>query len=160
MQNGQKIDGILTDLNSRQEALQNSAIIRLYANIQNKNGPVQLLNLTLWLINSAKPIIKTYHNLKYQKYLERELIKISKSGKVIELYNILENEEARQKDRSEYSAAVKEISLLLHDRNRIANGGAKLDEEAKELALRFVSVLSILTMVTSFIFSLIHWVIK
>lgn len=157
---GKKIDGILTDLNSRQEALQNSAIIRLYANIQNKNGPVQLLNLTLWLINSAKPIIKTYHNLKYQKYLERELIKISKSGKVIELYNILENEEARQKDRSEYSAAVKEISLLLHDRNRIANGGAKLDEEAKELALRFVSVLSILTMVTSFIFSLIHWVIK
>lgn len=155
---GKKIDGILTDLNSRQENLQSSAVIRLYANIQNKHGPVQLHNLSQWLLNITKPIIRTYHNLKYQKYLERELIKVAKSGKIIEIYEILENDEARQKDRSEYTSALKEIKYLTGERNRLINGGSKLDEESRELAIRFASVMAILTMITSFIFSLIYWV--
>ncbi len=157
---GKKIDGIITDINSHQDYLQKSAIIRLYANIQNKHGPVQLFNLCQWLVNSAKPIIKSYHNLKYQKYLEQELVKIAKNGKIIDIYEILENDEAKNKDRNEYSEALKNINLLMNERNRILSGDARLDEEARDLALRFASVLSVLTMLSSFIFSLIYWAIK
>ena len=157
---GKKIDGIITDINSQQEHLQRSAIIRLYANIQNKHGPVQLFNLCQWLINSAKPIIKSYHNLKYQKYLEQELLKIAKNGKIIDIYEILENEEAKNKDRNDYSEALKNINLLTGEKNRILSGDTKLDEEAKDLAIRFASVLSVLTMLSSFVFSLIYWALK
>ncbi len=157
---GPKIDGILTDLNSKQENMQNSAIIRLYANIQNKHGPVHVYNLTQWLLNIAKTIIWTYHNLKYQKYLEHELIKTSKSGKIIDLYEVLENENARQKDKTEYTKALKEINLLTSEKNRIISGSIKLDEESKELAWRFAGVLATLSMITAFIYSLIHWIMQ
>lgn len=157
---GKKIDGILTDINSRSEALQNSAIIRLYANIQNKHGPVQVPNLTQWLVSIAKPIIKTYHNIKYQKYLEKELVKIAKFGKIIDVYEILENDEAKQKDRVEYSAALKEINRLNTERSRILNGGAKQEAESRDTALRLASMLAILTMLSSFVFNLIFWAIK
>lgn len=157
---GKKIDGILTDINAHQDALQISAVIRLYATIQNKNGPVQVVRLAQWLVNSSKPVVQSYHNIKYQKYLEHELVKIAKNGKIIELYNILENDEARQKDRSEYSDTLKKINLLMSERNRILSGSAKLDEEAKELALRFGAVLSVLTMLSSFVLSLLYWAFK
>ena len=157
---GKKIDGIITDLNSLQENIQSSAIIRLYSNIQNKYGPVQLHNLTLWILNITKPIIRSYHNFKYQKYLERELVKVAKSGKIIDLYDILENEEAKQKDRSEYSEALKEIRSLLNEKNILQTGGSKLDEQSRNLALRCGSIFAVLAMITSFIFSLIYWVVQ
>jgi serine/threonine protein kinase len=157
---GKKIDGILTDLNANQDAPKVSAIIRLYANIQNKNGPAQLNGLTQWLAAVAKPLIQSYHNIKYQKYLEQELLKISKSGKIIDIVEILENEEARHRDRSEFSEALKTANFLLSEKAKILSGDSKLENEARELALRFTSILAVLTMLSAFVFSLIYWMMK
>lgn len=157
---GKKIDGLLTDINAHQDALQMSAVLRLYASIQNKTGPVQVVNLCQWLVNFSKPVILSYHNIKYQKYLEHELVKIAKNGKIIELCNILEDDDARQKDRSEYSDALKKINLLMSERNRILSGSSKLDDEARDLALRFAAILSVLTMLSSFVLSLLYWALK
>ena len=157
---GKKIDGIIKDINANQDALRISAIMRLYANIQNKSGPVQVFNLTKWLMKSSKPIIANYHNVKYRRFLEREIVKISKNGKIIDLYEILENEEAKQKDKKDYAAALKNVNLLMTERSRIVSGDARLDEEAKDLAIKFSSILAILSMLTSFVFSVIYWVMK
>ncbi len=155
-----KIDGIIIDINANQDFLKIGAIIRLYANIQNKNGPAQLTTLTQWLANISKPIIQSYHNIKYQKYLEQELLRIAKNGKIIELVDILENDEARNRDRTEYSEALKSANFLLTEKNKILSGDSKIEEEARDLALRFSSILAVLTMLSSFIFSLLYWVIK
>lgn len=157
---GKKIDGILTDLNSNKENIQNSAIIRLFTNMQNKYGPVQLPNLAKWLINIAKPVIMSYRNVKYQKYLERELLKISKSGKLNEICEMLENDEARNKDKTDYAAAINEINYLLTEKSKLVGDGSKLDDEARGMAIKFASVLAILTMVMSFILNLTYWVMK
>lgn len=157
---GKKIDGILTDLNSNKEEIQAGAILRLYTNMQNKFGPAKLPNLAKWLINSSMKIIKSYHNIKFQKALERELLKINKNGKLYEIHEILENEESRQKDRSDYTKAVSDANYLLSEKNKIINGNYKLDEEAKSLALKFASILAVLTMISSFVFNLIIWVLK
>lgn len=157
---GKKIDGIILDINANQDALKLGAIIRLYANIQNKNGPAQLPNLTQWLVNTAKPLIQSYHNIKYQKYLEQKLLQISKNGKIIEIVEILENEEARIKDKSEFSEALKLTNILLAEKNKILSGDSKIEEEARDLAKRFTSILAVLTMLSAFVFSLIYWIIK
>lgn len=157
---GKKIDGIITDLNSNKESVQNAAIVRLFTNMQNKFGPAQLPNLAKWLINISKSIINSYHNVKYQKYLEKELFKISKNGKLMEICDTLENEEARTKDKNDYAAAINEINYLLSEKSKLVVGGSKLDEEATKMAFKFASVLAILTMVMSFIFNLIYWVTK
>ncbi len=157
---GKKIDGILIDINANQDVLKLGAVIRLYANIQTKNGPAQLINLCQWLVNIAKPLIQSYHNIKYQKYLEQELLQISKSGKIIELVELLENEEARSRDKTEFSEALKTANFLLTEKAKILSGDSKIEEEARDLALRFSSILAVLTMLSAFVFSLIYWVIK
>lgn len=157
---GKKIDGIITDVNANQDVLKVSGILRLYANIQSKNGPAQLPNLTQWLINISKPLIYSYHNIKYQKFLEQELFKTSKSGKIIEIVEILENEEARLKDRSDFSEALKLTNLLLSEKSKILSGSSKIENEARDLAYRFSSILAVLTMLSAFVFTIIYWTVN
>lgn len=157
---GKKIDGILIDINANQDTLKLGAVIRLFANIQSKNGPAQLINLTQWLANISKPLIQSYHNIKYQKYLEQELLQLSKNGKIIEIVDILENDEARSRDKSDFSEALKNANFLLTEKAKILSGDTKIEDEARDLALRFSSILAVLTMLSAFVFSLIYWVIK
>ncbi len=157
---GKKIDGIIIDLNTNKEDLQAGAVLRLYTNMQNKFGPAQLPNLTKWLSTASVPIIRSYHNIKYQKFLERELLKINKNGKLHELCDILENDEARKLDKSNYTKAVSEINLLLAEKSKLLNNSYKFEEEAKELAIKFASVLAVLIMLASFIFNLLYWALK
>ena len=157
---GKKIDGILTDLNSGREALQASAILRLYTDMQNKYGPAQLPNLAKWLVSACMLVIKSYHNLKYQKYLERELLKVHKNGKLYEITDIIENDEARQKDNLDYANALKNANLMISEKNNLINNTAKWNEEAKIVAMRFASVLAVLTMITSFVLNLFFWIMK
>ena len=48
----------------------------------------------------------------------------------------------------------------MSERNRLVSGDSKLDEAAKELALRFTSILSVLTMLSSFVLSILYWALK
>lgn len=157
---GKKIDGIITDVNANQDALKANGILRLYATIQSKHGPAQLPNLTQWLVVISKSIIRTYHNIKYQKHLEQELVKISKNGKIMEIIEILENEEARNKDKSDFSEALKLVNFLLSEKAKILSGDSKIENEARDLALRFSSILAVLTMLSAFVFTLIYWTIN
>lgn len=157
---GKKIDGILTDLATGKDYLQASTILRLYTSMQNKFGPAQLPHLSQWLASSSISIIKSYHNLKYQKFLERELLKINKNGKLHELCDILEDEEARNKDKANYTKAVSDINFLLSEKNKLINNSSKIDNEARNMAIRFTSILAIMVMLASFLFNLILWVLK
>lgn len=157
---GKKIDGIITDVNANQDALKASGILRLYATIQSKHGPAQLANLTQWLVIVSKPLIKTYHNIKYQKYLEQELIKISKNGKIMEIVEILENEEARNRDKGDFSEALKMVNFLLTEKAKILSGDSKIENEARDLSMRFSSILAVLTMLSAFVFTIIYWTIN
>ena len=157
---GKKIDGIIVDLNSNKEELQVSAVIRLYTTMQNKYGPANLANLCRWLASISQPLIKSYHNVKYQKHLERELLKVAKEGKISALHEILENEEAREIDKNEYAKALNDITYLVSEKSKIVSGGSRLDEEARELGLKLGSVIAITAMIASFIFNLIYWIVQ
>ncbi len=156
---GKKLDNIIADFNSPNEAVRDGAMLRLYTDMQNKYGPSQLLNLTKWVVNVIKPVVKTFHNQKYQKFLEQEMLKLSKNGKLYEVYEILDNEEARQKDKEEYNNAVREITYLVNEHKKLTAGGKKLDEDARDLALKFATILGILTMITSFVGNLFYWMV-
>lgn len=155
---GKKIDGILIDLNTKKEELKISAIIRLYTDMQNKFGPVQLTNLSKWLATISQPLIKSYHNIKLQKALEREIMKIAKDGKLVDICNLLENQEARKNDREQYLQATKEIHALILEKKRLLSGSIKLDEDAVETGNKFSAIFAVLTMITSFVLNIIYWI--
>ncbi|MBR6663890.1 MAG: hypothetical protein IKL33_03580, partial [Alphaproteobacteria bacterium] len=63
-------------------------------------------------------------------------------------------------DHNDFTEALKTVNFLVAEKNKILSGDSKIDEEARELAMRFSSILSVLTMLSTFIFSLIYWMMK
>lgn len=151
---GKKIDGILVDINSKIDALEASAVLRLYTTLQNKFGPQELPHLAQWLSIFSMPLIKSYHNIKYQKFLEKELIKVNKSGKLYEIQELLEKEEARKKDTSEYSIARKTAAKLLAEKNMLTSNDNKWEETARDMAAKGASLLAVIVMIISFVLNL------
>ena len=156
---GKKIEGILVDLNSNQPAMQISAVIRLYTSMQNKYGPANLTKLSKWLTAASKPLIESYHNLRLQKALEKEILKLSKSGKIADIHNLLEDETLKKEDTDNYKKAIKDVKTLIIEKHKILTNKDKLNDDTKDIAIRFAALIAILTMIISFIFNLIHWVI-
>jgi len=157
---GKKIDNILTEINSSKTTTQISGILHLYSDIQKKLGPAQLPHLAQWLINYSIPLIKSYHNVKYQKYLEHEIVRYAKDGRLMDVYGILENEEAHNNDLRQYVLAVKETNGLIALKTRLLNDSGKIEEETRETALRIGTIIAILVMTFSLIINLINWIVK
>lgn len=157
---GKKIDNYLAGLYSNRSEIKASAILQLYSMMQTKFGPSELVNLARWLVNYCKPMILVYHNKKYQKYLEKELVKIYQHGKLYEILNLLENEAALEKDRNDFAAILNEVNLLLLEKNKISDYMAKLGESARASALKLASFVSVLVMIASFAYNLISWVLN
>ena len=157
---GKKVDAIVANLNSSKEEMRISSILKLYTTLQKKYGPPKVPFLGMWMINFCKPLIKIYHNIKYQKYLERELIKINKNGKLYEIFDVLENSDARIRDAKDYNKVVAEVNNLLTEKNKILSSSNKLDDEAKHISMKAASALAVLTMVASFVLNIIHMVLK
>ncbi len=151
---GKKIDGIIIDLNSKIPALEASAILRLYTTMQNKFGPQELPKLSQWLSVFSMSLIKSYHNVKYQKFLEKELLKVNKSGKLHEVQELLENEEARKKDNTEYNIARKTATKLLAEKNMLIGSDNKWEEAAREMAIKGACLLAVIIMIISFVINL------
>ena len=151
---GKKLDGILTDINSKIQSLEASAVLRLYTTMQNKYGPQQLPKLAQWLSIYSVPLIKSYHNLKYQRFLEKELIKVNKSGKLHEMLDLLENEESRKKDNTEYNIARKTVKKLLNEKNMLINNDGKWEDTARDLAMKSACFIAVIVMIISFIINL------
>ena len=113
-----------------------------------------------WLINYSIPLIKSYHNLKYQKYLEQEIIRFAKEGRLIDIYSILENEDARNNDMRQFVQAVKEANNLIGLKTKLMNNSSKVAEETREMALHFATMASVLIMTMSLIINLVNWIIE
>ena len=156
---GKKIDSILTEINSSKTTTQISGILHLYSYIQRKLGPTKLPNLGQWLINYAIPLVKSYHNIKYQKYLEHEIVRFAKEGSLIEIYNTLESDEAHNNDLRQYVQAVKDTNSLISLKTRLLNDTGKIEEETRETALLIGSIIAVLVMTFSLIINLINWII-
>jgi hypothetical protein len=135
--------------------LEVSAVLRLYTTLQNKYGPQELTKLTQWLSVFSMPLIKSYHNVKYQKFLEKELLKIHKSGKIYEMQELLENEEARQKDTSEYNIARKTATRLMNEKKLLSDNNTKWEESIKDIAIKGACLISVIVMLISFVINVI-----
>ena len=157
---GKKIDNILSEINSTKPITQISGVLHLYADLQKKLGPAQLPHLAQWLINYALPLIKSYHNIKYQKYLEHEIVRYAKDGRLHDIFELLENEEARNNDMRQYVQAVKETNSLISLKTKLLNNSGKIEEETRESALHFATMASVLIMTFSLIINLVNWIVK
>ena len=78
----------------------------------------------------------------------------------MEIVEILENEEARNRDKGDFSEALKLVNFLLTEKAKILSGDSKIENEARDLSMRFSSILAVLTMLSAFVFTIIYWTIN
>lgn len=115
----------------------------LFAILQWRLGPPALHGLAGWLGAHLAPVITSFHGRARRKELDTEIPRLIKKGSLPELYNLLDNQEERQKDtegfgwaKAEYSAAQQQIQAL--EAGRIGR-----DERAEMMGQQAAAVLSI-----------------
>ena len=86
--------------------------------------------------------------------MEKEVHKVNKSGKLHELQELLESEEARKKDNSDYNIARKTATHLLAEKSMLLNNDNKWEEAARDMALRGSCLLAVIVMIVSFVINL------
>lgn len=110
------VDKQIAALNSPQADTSALGLLSLLAVLQWKLGPEALPGLSGWIGGLVAPIINSYHNRDVRKSLEKEVPKLVRKGSLPDLYNALDDVEARQKDldgfawaKAEYAGAEQEI---------------------------------------------------
>ncbi|MFA7429507.1 MAG: protein kinase family protein [Rhodospirillaceae bacterium] len=124
-------------------------MLSLLAILQWRLGPPALHGLAGWLGAQLQPIVESFHGRARRRDLEREIPQIIRKGMLPELYNLLDNQEERQKDaegfawaRAEYSAATQQLKAL--ETGRVAR-----DEQAEVQGRRAAAMTSMAVAIVS-----------
>ena len=133
------IDRTLTALNDAEPGKGLMALINLFAVFQYRLGPESAPNLAAWIGALATPVIASgYHNRERRRELEKELPRLVRRGSVVEIFNLLDDASARDKDRNDYvwaqaqyQAAEEEIKRILSDEDE---RGHEADRIGKQTA--------------------------
>jgi hypothetical protein len=119
-------------------------MVSLFAILQWRLGPPALHGLGGWLGAHLGPVIQSFHGRPRRRELDKEIPRLIKKGSLPELYNLLDNQEERQKDtegfgwaRAEYSAAEQQIQAL--EAGRLGR-----DERAELVGQQAAAVISVI----------------
>ena len=105
------VDGQLMAMQNPSDEVEYSrAIISMLAIVQWRHGPDSLHNLSHWVSRLMEPAIKVFHSKARRERVETEIPKLAKRGNLVELYNLINDEQERRKDQSEFVEAVAEYS--------------------------------------------------
>ncbi|MGE5506615.1 MAG: hypothetical protein ACM31L_19490 [Actinomycetota bacterium] len=150
------IDRHLAQLNDSDPAKGLMALLNLFAVLQYRLGPESLPGLAAWCGALVQPVIHAFHSREKRKDLEKEIPRLVRKGTVVEIYNLLDNAEARDKDSAEftwaqaqYQAAEDEIKHILSEEEERAKEADRVGKQTAAvvgivIALATVTIVTIL----------------
>lgn len=119
-------------------------MVSLFAILQWRLGPPVLHGLAGWLGAHLGPVIASFHGRGRRKELEKEIPRLVKKGSLPELYNMLDNQEERQKDSEGFGWAKAEYSAAQQQIQSLEAGRLGRDERAEMMGQQAAAVASIL----------------
>lgn len=138
------IDRNLTGLNDPEPSKSLVALLNMYAVFQYRLGPESLPGLTAWCGALAGPVVGAFHSRDRRKELERELPKIIRRGSIVEIYNLLENQEARDKDHNEFAWAQAQYQAAEDEIRRVQTDMDERHDEGDRAGRQAAAVIGIL----------------
>jgi hypothetical protein len=143
--------------NPSDEVEYSRAIISMLAIVQWRHGPDNLQNLSHWVARLMEPAIKVFHSKARRERVETEIPKLAKRGNLVELYNLINDEQERRKDQSEFVEAVAEYSEAESEVFDLESSGParlELAEKVGQQAAAFAStMIALLTVSALFLMS-------
>lgn len=138
------IDRNLTGLNDPEPSKSLLALLNMYAVFQYRLGPESLPGLAAWCGALAAPVVGAFHSRDRRKDLEKELPKIIRRGSVVEIYNLLENQEAREKDHNEFAWAQAQYQAAEDEIKRVQTDVEERHDEGDRAGRQAAAVIGIL----------------
>ena len=138
------IDRNLTALADPEPAKSLLALLNMYAVFQYRLGPESLPALAAWCGTMAGPVVGAFHSREQRKELEKELPKMIRRGSIVEIYNLLENQEAREKDRNEFAWAQAQYQAAEEEIRRVQTDDDERLEEGDRAGRQTAAVIGIL----------------
>lgn len=138
------IDRNLTGLNDPEPSKSLLALLNMYAVFQYRLGPESLPGLAAWCGALAAPVVGAFHSRDRRKELEKELPKIIRRGSVVEIYNLLENQEAREKDHNEFAWAQAQYQAAEDEVKRVQTDVEDRHDEGDRAGRQAAAVIGIL----------------
>lgn len=157
---GNKIEKDMAEMNSYQDAPRTSAVLKIYAVLQTRFGPKSLPNLCHWMLGHCSSIIETYNNSKHRVYLEKQLPKVAKKGSLSAIYNLLEDVEARNSDKSGFMEAKREVRELVREKRLLTNNDQYVEKEATDMGQQISSLIGVFVAVLSLFANLIYLLLE
>ncbi|MDG4721069.1 MULTISPECIES: protein kinase family protein [Thalassospira] len=143
---------LLAMQNPSDEVEYSRAIISMLAIVQWRHGPDNLQNLSHWVARLMEPAIKVFHSKARRERVETEIPKLAKRGNLVELYNLINDEQERRKDQSEFVEAVAEYSEAESEVFDLESSGParlELAEKVGQQAAAFASTMIALLTVSA-----------
>ncbi|CAA7625705.1 hypothetical protein [Magnetospirillum sp. UT-4] len=138
------IDRNLQGLSDPEPSKALMALLNLYAVFQYRLGPESLPNLTAWLGALAQPIVNSFHSRDRRKELDKELPKIIRRGSIVEIYNLLDNAEAKDKDVNEFAWAQAQYQAAEEEIKRVKTDSEERADEAERVGKQTAAMIGIL----------------
>lgn len=138
------IDRHLTTLAESDPSKSLMALLNLFAVFQYRLGPESVPNLAAWIGHLTNPVVQAFHSREKRKELEKEIPKLVRKGSIVEIYNLLDNPEARGKDDAEYSWAQAQYQAAEEEIRRIQAEEDDRDKEADRVGKQTAAVIGIL----------------
>jgi hypothetical protein len=137
-------------LNEAVAERQTLGMVSLLAVLQWRLGPTALHGLASWIGGQLTPVISSYHGRGRRKDLEKEIPKLIRKGSLPEIYNLLDNQDERQRDnegfawaRAEFSAADQQIKALEAGRTLRDEHSEMVGRQAAAVLSVFIAILTV-----------------
>ena len=105
------------------EASRRLAMLRLLSDVQRQYGPHHVPHLAGWLAGLLEPVIETYHNRRFRERLRETIQRTVEGGDLSQLLFVVDNIEARDRDKRGFEAARREYAELARHVNWLQQGG-------------------------------------
>jgi hypothetical protein len=99
--------------------------------------------LASWIGGLVTPVIHSFHSREKRRELEKEVPRLVRRGSVVEIYNLLDNPEARDKDFNEFNWAQAQYQAAEEEIKRIQSDDDERGQEADRMGKQTASVTGI-----------------
>ena len=132
------VDRNLASINDPDKGKALMALLNMLAVFQYRLGPESMPGLANWVSKLAGTLVEGYHSREKRKEFETTLPKLAKRGSVVEIFQLLDDPNAKEKDvndfswaQAQYLAAEEAIKRIENQEEDVMSGS---DRVGKQLA--------------------------
>ena len=137
------VDRQISDLSDPKSDRSALAMLSLLAHLQWRLGQNGLYGLCGWVVGRLQPVIESYHNRNTRRRLEKDLLRLSKEGSLVEMVRLLDNPEERMRDAQGFEQARVEWTSAAVETKRTMDGEAQPDEESIRAGRQVAALISV-----------------